>query len=62
MMLLATREPEWEALPMAEIIEAVASARRTSADDAREQAMQAMQAMQAFERAIGLRRRVFAGD
>lgn len=56
MMLLATREPEWEALPMAEIIEAVASARRTSADDAREQAMQA------FERAIGLRRRVFAGD
>lgn len=56
MMLRATRDPEWESLPMAEIMDAVASSMRTAADDAREGALQA------FERTIGLRRHVFARE
>ena len=56
LMLRATREPEWEDLPMAEVLDAVASSSRTAADDARERALQA------FEEAIGLRRHVFARE
>lgn len=56
MMLMATREPAWEELPMAEVIDAVASSMRGAADDAREQALLS------FERQIGLRRHVFARE
>ena len=56
MMLRATREPEWESLPMAEIIDVVAASTRTAAHDAREAALEA------FERAVGLRRYVFARE
>ncbi|MFL0587183.1 hypothetical protein [Sphingomonas sp. ABOLG] len=56
MMLRATREPEWESMPMAEIMDIVVSSMHTAADDAREEALQA------FERAIGLRRHVFARE
>lgn len=55
LMLRATRDPAWEALPMAEIIEAVAFADNT-ADAARQGALRA------FEDAIGLRRHVFARE
>lgn len=56
MMLLATRDPEWEPLPMTEILDALASSMRSSADDAREDALRV------FERSVGLRRHVFARE
>jgi hypothetical protein len=56
LMLQATRDPAWEALPMAEVVDAVAASGRGVADDDRERALQA------FERAIGVRRHVFARE
>jgi hypothetical protein len=56
MMLRATRDPAWEELPMAEVLDAVASALHRPDGDLREQALQA------FERSIGLRRHVFARE
>lgn len=56
LMLQATREPEWERLPMAEVVEAVVAAGRGAADEARERALQE------FERSIGRRRHVFARE
>ena len=56
MMLQATRDPAWEGLPMADVMDAVAASVRGAADDHREHALQG------FERAIGLRRHVFARE
>ncbi len=56
MMLRATREPEWEALPMASVMDAVAQSMGSAADGAREAALQA------FERGIGFRRHIFARE
>ncbi|MFD1949467.1 hypothetical protein ACFSGX_01635 [Sphingomonas arantia] len=56
MMLQATRDPEWEGLPMADIVDAVAASDRGSAHDDRERALRI------FEQAIGLRRHVFARE
>ena len=56
LMLQVTRDPEWENLPMAEVIDAVAVGFLGPADEARELAMKA------FERAIGVRRHVFARE
>ena len=56
MMLQATREPAWEDLPMQDVVDAVAASARGPADDDREDALQA------FERAVGLRRHVFARE
>lgn len=46
LMLQATREPEWIALPLAAVLQAVRQADRTGADDLREQALRI------FERAV----------
>ncbi|WP_260449509.1 hypothetical protein [Sphingomonas melonis] len=56
MMLIATRDPEWEDLPIADVIAAVIAASRSQSERDREQALQH------FERAIGLRRHVFARE
>ncbi len=56
MMLMATRDPEWEDLPIADVIAAVVAASRGPSGRAREQALQD------FERAVGLRRHVFARE
>lgn len=56
LMLQATRDPEWEQLPMSDIIAAVAASARGPVDDTRELALKA------FERGIGLRRYVFARE
>lgn len=56
LMLQATREPEWERLPMGDVIEAVAAARRGAADEERDRALQS------FEQSLGLRRHVFARE
>lgn len=56
MMLMATRDPEWEDLPIADLIEAVIAAWRSPSDRDREHALQD------FERAVGLRRHVFARE
>lgn len=56
MMLQATRDPAWEDLPMAEVIEAVVASGRGPADEARETALKA------FERSVGIRRHVFARE
>ena len=56
MMLMATRDPEWEDLPIADVMAAVVAASRDPSDRDREQALQD------FERAIGLRRHVFARE
>lgn len=56
LMLQATRDPEWEQLPLAEIIEAIVSAGHGAVEEEREQALRA------FERQIGLRRHVFARE
>jgi hypothetical protein len=56
MMLMATREPEWEDLPIADILEAVVASLRSQLDQNRDQALQD------FERAIGIRRHVFTRE
>ena len=56
MMLRATREPAWEELPLAEVVEKVASSLRRPGNGEREQALQS------FERSVGLRRHVFARE
>ncbi|MDQ1158548.1 hypothetical protein QE385_002875 [Sphingomonas sp. SORGH_AS 950] len=56
MMLIATRDPEWEDLPIADVMAAAVAASRDASDRDREQALQN------FERAIGLRRHVFARE
>lgn len=56
LMLQATREPEWEVLPMSDIIEAIATSDRGAADDARERALNS------FERDVRRRRHVFARE
>nr|WP_209023279.1 hypothetical protein [Sphingomonas jejuensis] len=55
LMLQATREPAWERMPMAEVVEAVAAAGR-GADGGREAALRE------FERSVGFRRHVFARE
>lgn len=56
LMLQATRQPEWEDVPLADVVEAIASARADAASEARERALGA------FEREVGLRRHVFARE
>jgi hypothetical protein len=56
MMLQATRDPAWEDLPMAEVIDAVVAGGRGLADDDRERTLKA------FERSVGIRRHVFARE
>ncbi|MDR6115086.1 MULTISPECIES: hypothetical protein [unclassified Sphingomonas] len=56
MMLIATRDLEWEDLPIADVMAAVVAAVRDPSDQDREQALQD------FERAVGLRRHVFARE
>jgi hypothetical protein len=56
MMLMATREPEWEDLPIADVLAAVVASSRAPSDLAREQALQD------FERSVGIRRHVFARE
>lgn len=56
MMLRATREPAWERLLMADVIDAVASSLRQPGHDERERALRT------FEGSIGLRRHVFARE
>ncbi|AGH50179.1 hypothetical protein G432_12290 [Sphingomonas sp. MM-1] len=56
LMLQATRDPAWEALPMSEVLEAVSAAERGTADEAREQALRD------FERSLGRRRHLFARE
>jgi hypothetical protein len=56
LMLQATRDPEWEALPSRGVVAAVVASGRGPADVSREQALQA------FERSLGRRRHVFARE
>lgn len=56
MMLIATRDPEWEDLPIADVMAAVVAASRDPSDRDRERALQD------FEHAVGLRRHVFARE
>jgi hypothetical protein len=56
LMLRATRDPEWEEVPWAELVDALDSARRSPAEDAREAALSA------FESTIGQRRHLFARE
>lgn len=56
LMMQATREPDWEDLPMTEVVNAVASAKRGEADAARERALTV------FERSVAHRRHVFARE
>lgn len=56
MMLLATRDPEWEDLPIADVMAAVVAASCDPSDREREQALQD------FEREVGFRRHVFARE
>jgi hypothetical protein len=56
MMLQATREPAWEGLPMADVMDAILASSGGMAEDERESALQG------FERAIGPRRHVFARE
>lgn len=56
LMLQATREPAWERLPMADVVDAVVSAGRGATDGAREAALEE------FERSVGFRRHVFARE
>lgn len=55
LMLQATREPEWEGLPIPDVIAAVAASRDDS-DAERERAFHA------FESQVGFRRHVFARE
>lgn len=56
MMLQATRDPEFEALPMAAVVDAVLAAGRGQADDDREATLRV------FERNVAGRRHVFARE
>lgn len=56
MMLRATRDPACEALPMADLIDAVASADRGGSPEAKEEALRS------FETCVGFRRHVFARE
>jgi hypothetical protein len=56
LMLQLTREPEWEHLPMREVVEAVARSGWNLEDQVREDALQA------FERSVGRRRWTFARE
>lgn len=56
LMLQATREPAWERVPIAEVVEAVIAAGRNTADGDREAVLKH------FERSVGLRRHVFARE
>jgi hypothetical protein len=56
LMLMATRDPEWEDLPFPDVIAAVVEASRGPSDRDREEALQG------FERCVGLRRHVFARE
>lgn len=56
MMLIATRDPEWEDLPIADVMAAVVAASRDPSDLDQEQTLQD------FEHAVGLRRHVFARE
>jgi hypothetical protein len=56
LMLQATRQPEWEVMPMREVVEAVIAATRGSDADKREQVLIA------FEREVGFRRHTFARE
>lgn len=56
MMLMATRDPEWEDLPIADVMAAVVAASLDPSDRDQEQALQD------FERAVGLRLHVFARE
>lgn len=55
MMLRATRDPAWENIPMAKIVDAVAGA-NAGENEAREQVLRS------FERSVGPRRHVFARE
>lgn len=56
MMLQATRDPEFEALPMAAVVDAILAAGRGQADNDREATLRA------FERNVAERRHVFARE
>lgn len=56
LMLQLTRQPEWEPLPMREVVEAIAQSCRTDEDRQREEALRA------FEHAVGRRRWTFARE
>lgn len=56
LMLQATRDPEWEYLPISEVIDVVRACGHSPADDEREAALRA------FEQSIGRRRHVFARE
>jgi hypothetical protein len=56
MMLRATRDPAWEALPIAEVLDAVASSLRRPGYGERERVLRE------FERSVGVRRHVFARE
>lgn len=56
MMLMATREPEWEDLPIVGVIAPVVASSRVPSDLVREQALQD------FERSVGIRRHLFARE
>jgi hypothetical protein len=56
LMLQATRDPAWEYLSIADVIDAVVASGRYPADDRRETALRA------FERSVGRRRHVFARE
>lgn len=56
LMLRATREPEWENLPMEEVVAAVTASHRGAKDQEWEDHLQT------FEAAVGFRRHVFARE
>jgi hypothetical protein len=56
LMLQLTRRPEWEPLPMREVVEAIARDRETNDD------RHAEEALRAFERVVGRRRWTFARE
>lgn len=56
LMLAATRQPEWEGVPLRDVVDAVAAAARGPAGELREQALGR------FERQVGMRRYVFARE
>ncbi len=56
MMLMATRDPEWEDLPVADVIAAVVASSRAPSDLVREGALQE------FELSVGVRRHVFTRE
>lgn len=56
LMLAATRQPDWEGVPLRDIVEAVAATARGEPGELRERVLER------FERQVGLRRHVFARE